>query len=160
MTRYALHPIMFLLIICMLAIPASTLASSQNQTINVPIPVGDYNISTTASGHEIYAEDYGYLLVPGKPALPSRIFAIAIPPGAEILDVSFSTAEGVILPGEYDIPPAPLTRVIGDEDPALYERDKRLYDQNHQSVYGSDNAYPSTIAEFVRTAGWPCRSWS
>ena len=49
-------------------------------TIGVTIPVGSYEIINTDQGDEISVEDFGRLLVPGKPNLPSKIFAVAIPP--------------------------------------------------------------------------------
>ena len=51
-------------------------------TISVTIPVETYEIKNTEQGHEISVENLGRLLVPGKPNLPSKIFAVAIPPGA------------------------------------------------------------------------------
>ncbi|GAG85951.1 unnamed protein product, partial [marine sediment metagenome] len=82
-------------------------------TISVTIPIGTYEIKNTKQGHEISVENLGRLLVPGKPNLPSKIFAVAIPPGAEILEVTFNAGESVMLPGTYEISPSPLPRVIG-----------------------------------------------
>ncbi|MGB2987124.1 MAG: C25 family cysteine peptidase [Phycisphaerae bacterium] len=132
----------------------SALADGGRLTLSATIPVGSPDVMRTAQGHEVSIEDFGYLLVPGKPALPSRVFAVAIPPGAEVVDVSFDMAEGVPLPGVHAISPAPLPRVIGEEDPFIYEQDKARYEANRKSVYGSDDAYPKTVAEFVRTAGY------
>ncbi len=122
--------------------------------ISVTIPVGSYQIKDTETGNKVWVTDYGRLLVPGKPNLPSKIFAIAIPPGAVVADVTFDIGQGIVLPGEYEIPPAPLPRVIGQEDPLIYERDKKTYEENYRSVYGTDSPYPSEIGEFVRTAGY------
>ena len=38
-------------------------------TLSVPIPVGTYRITPPDRGDEIAAEDFGSLLVPGKPHL-------------------------------------------------------------------------------------------
>jgi len=129
-------------------------AAAEPLMISVPVPVSDYEITTSAQGHDIFVEDFGYLLIPGKPALPSKIVAIAIPPGAEVVDVIGDLGAGTVLPGNYAISPAPLPRVIGPEDPSLYARDRNRYDQNYQSVYGSDDAYPENVVEFVRRAGY------
>jgi len=99
-------------------------------------------------------ENFGRLLVPGKPNLPSKIFAIAIAPGAEIDEVTFTAGEGVTLPGTYEISPARLPRVIGQEDPLIYQQDKKMYEENYNSVYGSDEPYPQNVVEFVRSAGY------
>ena len=50
----------------------------QHQTVSVTIPAGHYEIVGVDGGQQIVADDYGYLLVPGKPKLPAKIFAIAI----------------------------------------------------------------------------------
>ena len=123
-------------------------------TISVTIPFGTYKIKNTEQGHEISVENLGRLLVPGKPNLPSKIFAVAIPPEAEVLEVTFNAGEGLTLPGNYDIPPSPLPRVIGQENPLIYEREREIYEENYNAVYGSDEPYPQSVGEFVRTAGY------
>jgi hypothetical protein len=123
-------------------------------TVNVPIPVGTYEVRHAVDGQEVYVENFGRLLIPGKPNLPSKIFAIAIPPGAEVTEVTFSLGEGVVLPGTYQVAPCQLPRVIGQEDPLLYERDRRMYEENFNLVYGSDEPYPASVGEVVRTAGY------
>ncbi|HUU94918.1 MAG TPA: C25 family cysteine peptidase [Phycisphaerae bacterium] len=122
--------------------------------VSVAIPVDTPQIEKAELGHEIFVEGFGRLLVPGKPNLPSKIFAVAIPPGAEFAELTFETAEGVVLPGTYNVAPAPLPRVIGQEDPLVYAEEQRRYEQNYNAVYGSDVAYPQDVVEFVRTAGY------
>ncbi|MCK4347944.1 MAG: hypothetical protein KAW47_04940, partial [Thermoplasmatales archaeon] len=123
-------------------------------TIGVTIPVGSYEIINTDHGDEISVEDFGRLLVPGKPNLPSKIFAIAIPPGAKVCEVTFDTGEGITIPGTFEVPPSPLPRVIGEEDPVIYEQQRKTYEENYNEVYGSDEPYPQYVGEFVRTAGY------
>jgi hypothetical protein len=126
----------------------------QDGTISATIPIGTYDVRQTVDGQEIYVEDFGHLLVPGKPNLPSRIFAIAIPPGAQATQVTFDLGEGIALPGTYRIPPASLPRVVGQENSLVYQREKQTYDDNYASIYGSDEAYPASAGEFVRSAGF------
>ena len=126
----------------------------EEDTISVSIPVGKYEVKETEQGYEISVENFGRLLIPGKPSLPSKIFSVAIPPGAELVEVTFEVPENVVLPGSYEITPSPLPRVIGQEDPLIYQRDKEMYEENYNSVYGSDEPYPSSAVEFVRTAGY------
>jgi hypothetical protein len=137
-----------------LFLASACVVSAKDGQISVTIPVGIYDVRQTAEGQEVFVEDFGRLLVPGKPNLPSRIFAIAIPPGAEVADVSFDLGEEVMLPGTYEVPPSQLPRVICEEDPIIYERDKRTYEENYNSVYGSDQPYPASVVEFVRKAGY------
>ena len=70
-------------------IPTSALATAGQATVSATIPVGMYELTDTQRGHELAVDGFGYLLVPGKPALPARIFAIAIPPGAQVVEVTF-----------------------------------------------------------------------
>ena len=137
-----------------LALTASVVVSADDGEISVTIPIGSYEIKHTPQGQEITVENFGRLLVPGKPNLPSRIFAIAIPPGAFVAEVTFNVGEGIALPGVWEIPPAPLPRVVGQEDPLLYEQDKQMYEENYNLVYGGDEPYPASVGEFVRTAGY------
>ena len=139
----------------MLALMAgSIVAHAEDGVISVPVPIGTYDIKQTQSGQEVYVENFGRLLVPGKPNLPSKIFAIAIPPGVEVAGVTFETGESIVLPGVYDIVPSGLPRVIGEEKPELYARDQEMYEANFNSVYGSDQPYPASVGEVVRTAGF------
>jgi len=123
-------------------------------SISVTIPVGTYEIRNIEQRHEIFVEDFGSLLIPGKPNLPSKIFSIAVPPEAEVVGISFDASEGVVLPDVYEICPSPLPRVIGEEDPQIYEQDKKIYEENYNLVYDSNDPYPENIVEFERTAGY------
>ena len=122
--------------------------------ISVTITIGSYEIKNNEKGQEIFIEGFGCLPIIGKPNLPSKIFAVAIPPGAKVVEVSYDTGEGIVLPGAYEIAPVPLPRVIGQEDPILYEQDKQKYEENYESAYKSNDPYPQKVVEFVRTAGY------
>ncbi|MHC4126688.1 MAG: C25 family cysteine peptidase [Planctomycetota bacterium] len=136
----------------------TALAAATDQALadrtSITIPVGEYRISATPGGAEVTVEGFGSLLVPGKPKLPSRIFAIAIPPGAEVTGVTADAGEGVALPGRHAVPPAPLPRVISEQDPGLGAERLQMYERNRDTVYGSDDAYPGQVAQFVRRAGY------
>jgi len=123
-------------------------------TVTVTVSSGHYDIKSIEEGHEVYTENFGRLLVPGKPSLPSRIFSIAIPPGAKVTDVNFDTGEGIALPEKYEIAPASLPRAIGSENPYAYGQNKKMCEENHNSAYGSDDPYPPSAVEFVRTSGY------
>jgi len=121
--------------------------------ISVNIPIGSYEIISSEKGDEINIEDFGHLLVSGKPNIPSKIFAIAIPPGSVLTDVKFEVGNAIELPGTYDILPVNIPGVIGEENPELYEIQKKEYEENYNSIYNSNNPYPYSVGEFVRTAG-------
>jgi hypothetical protein len=123
-------------------------------SIEISIPIGDYSIAFSDEGHEISIEDFGYLLIPGKPKLPSKIFTIALPPGAEVMTVDYEVGGITTLTGSYSVVPSPLPRSIGQEDPVVYGRDKKMYDDNYNLIYGSDEAYPGDAAELLGNAGY------
>ncbi|MBP7747518.1 MAG: hypothetical protein KA383_15490 [Phycisphaerae bacterium] len=138
-----------LVLIFMLAAPA---IAGQEGTLSTTITVGPYQMVETARGNELRVEGFGRLLVPGKPNLPARIFAIAVPPGAEVTGVDYECAPGITLPGSYEILPAPLPRVVGPEDPAIQAAREQTYLANHAAVYSSDAAYPARIVTLERVA--------
>jgi hypothetical protein len=127
---------------------------TQNGTILVKIPTGKLLVSKTAQGSDITIENYGRLLIPGKPNLPAKIFSIAIPPGAHVTAVNVETNKGVILPGLYRIAPCALPRVIGEENPTLYAQDQQRYTENYKTVYGSNSPYPVSIGDVMGTGGY------
>lgn len=133
---------------------SSAAAGPQEATISATISAGPYQVVETPVGHLVQVEHFGRLLVPGKPDLPSKVFAIAIPPGAEVVGVDFEAGPGVVLPGRYMVPPAPLPRVIGQEDASIQEAWSQAYAENQAAVYGSDQPYPQKTVEFVGAAGY------
>ena len=122
--------------------------------ISAIIPIGTYTINENEQGQIITLEDFGCLLIPGKPNLPSKIFSIAIPPGATLKDVTYETGEGIILNGEYSIPPVNLPRVIGNENPDIYAQELAVFNENYKTTYGSNGPYPASVVELERTAGY------
>ncbi|MCX6671530.1 MAG: C25 family cysteine peptidase, partial [Euryarchaeota archaeon] len=128
--------------------------NTDSGAITVTIPIGSYRFVEEEQGYEVRIENFGRLLIPGKPNLPSKIFSIAIPPGAEVQDVTFEAGNDIVLPGEYKITPTSLPRVIGPQDSALNARDQQQYEQNYKSVYGQDSPYPQSIGEVIGTGGY------
>ena len=77
------HARVVVFLIAMLAM-GNLAASADDGVVSVPIPVGAYQIEQTPQGQYVSVEGFGRILVPGKPDLPSKIFAVAITPGAEV----------------------------------------------------------------------------
>ena len=93
--------------------------------------------------------DYGTMNIPGKPRLPSRIFAIAIPPDANVQNVRV-LSEGIEhLPGRHTIDPVqmslPLT-TLSEAELAPYHAE---YDRNRQEVYSKSEFWPMSIGEML-----------
>ncbi|MHC4946026.1 MAG: C25 family cysteine peptidase, partial [Planctomycetota bacterium] len=137
------------LIVIIMVLAASNVTMGAEGTISVLVHADSYETGVTNEGHEISVDDFGRLQIPGKPALPSRIFAIAVPPGAEVTDVHFFPEASTVLPGTFRIPPVPMAGIMSHEDFGQAE-----YEANRRSVYNSDETYPSMIGEVVRSAGY------
>jgi len=118
------------------------------ETINISLE--PCVIKNNENGQELFVNNFGRLSIPGKPNLPSKIFAVAIPPGAEIVNISHEVSEMIVLPGAYKISPIPLSGVLNLEDSLTYEFDKEINDNDLN--YESNETYPSSIVEFVRNA--------
>ncbi len=141
------------LMFCSVFVSANNVSGNKAGTINVNIPVGVCGVEKTTQGDMISIENFGRLLIPGKPNLPSKIFSVAIPPGAKVVDISYNTKD-TVLSGSYKISPSPLSRAIGEENPLIYEQELKKYNENYKSVYGSNNPYPSSVVELANTGGY------
>jgi hypothetical protein len=124
------------------------------ETISADITIGNFEIENIDIGQEVTVENFGSLLVPGKPNLPSKIFSIAIPPEAIFIDIDYEIQNSLVIPGFYNINPTKLPRVIGKEDPLVYEQEQNNYLENYNLVYASNQPYPSSVVDFVRTSGY------
>lgn len=129
-------------------------AADEQGSVTLTIPAGEYEINDRGKFHSVTMEGFGRLPDVGKPRLPARIFSIAIPPGAEVTNVTFCNHGETTLPGTYSIAPVSLPRVIGEEKPELYQRDQAMYEANYQSVYSRNEAYPASMGEFVSSANY------
>ena len=129
-----------------------TIFDTRDGTIKVTIPVGEYEIKKSRNGDELFVEDFGHLLVSGKPNMPSKIVSIAIPPDAEFAGYTYDVTDETILSGKYIISPVPTPRLI-DYFTTNNEQQK-IYNKNYNEVYRSDVGYPESVVEFVRTAGY------
>jgi hypothetical protein len=137
------------LIVIIMVAAASNVTRGSEGTTSVLVPADSYEINVADRGHEISVNGFGRLQVPGKPCLPSRIFAIAVPPGAEVTDVHFFPEASTVLSGTYRIPPVAMAGILSGSDSGQEE-----YEENLRSVYGSDDPYPSVIGEVVRRAAY------
>jgi len=151
-TRTVFATICGLLFTAFLAGPVT--AADTAGSVTITYPTGTFEITGTVGGHEIAMEDFGRLLVPGCPDIPARIISIAIPPGATVTGVICEAKGSEVLDGEYRLRSVPLPRVIGEENPDVYAREKRAMDEKYDSIFGSDEPYPGSAGEFVRPAAY------
>jgi hypothetical protein len=125
---------------------------NEEDTITFNITIDSYKIISDNDVQEIVVENFGHNLISGYPDIPSKIFSIAIPPEAELVEISFVTKDRVVLPERYNIKPVPIPETIGKVDSEKNERDLIIYDNNYDSVYLNNEPYPTKNVEFVRTS--------
>jgi len=118
-------------------------------SVSYRVDLGDFEVVAVEGGHRVRAEGFGVIGESGKPDLPGKIFAVAVPPGAEVVRVSVDPGEVVTLDGSYQVLPMPLRRVIGEEDPEVAAAWLEEWRQARDATYGSDRAYPEEPATLV-----------
>ena len=98
----------------------------------------------TAEGASIGLTDCTYVSVMGDPMLPVKDMLVALPPGCDFDYVEVSGFHPVELQGRFDIKASPRMIPFGvegvDDDILAGE-----WSDNHQRVYGSNQAYPDEI---------------
>ena len=117
--------------------------TENKESISVTIHIGPYEIKNIEDEQKIFVNNFGQLSTPGEPNIPSRIFAIAIPPGAEMVDVVYDAGEGVIIPGTYNISPALLPQLMDGENSFPSEMDIDMFEKTFNLIYNSDDLYPA-----------------
>jgi len=142
-----------LCVFSLVALASIAQADPIEHCLSVSIPRAEHTITETSWGHRVSTEGYGTLHEPGVPQLPVRIFPIAIPPGAEVVRVSYTATEPVRLPRYCNVAPAPVWEPIGPENQQARAAEQRRFDANRAAIYGTDEPYPPTPIQFVRTAG-------
>ncbi len=73
-------------------------------TLTITLEAGNYSLKSVDGKTQIQMEkDFGSFSSPGKPQLPGRAFYIALPPGAEVTNIRFSTPQAISLAGSYTL---------------------------------------------------------
>ena len=126
----------------------------RTQQVSVTIPISEMEIYRKDNTIEIALQEYGHNLIPGYPDLPSRIFSIALPPGAVYESYSYAIKTAEKIPDDITVQPVQVPRIIGDENPDLLKVEQQKYEKNYNDIYSSDTPFPNQVVEFVRTAGY------
>ena len=104
--------------------------------------------------HLIRMDGFSNTGSPGSPALPRRVFLVAIPPDTVpgSLRLELVRAAQTEIPGQYDIAPRPpaVTRVDG-RDIFLWGDATNIVDGKDMDIYGSDHSYPAQPVELLRS---------
>jgi hypothetical protein len=113
-------------------------AAEHQVTLTAPA----YRVATEPDGsHQISMAGYAASGIPGYPALPTRVFYVALPPDVDIQSIAV-TSEG---PNPVDLG----TFQIKELPPmATWDGKNRIVDQ-YSSVYGQDRYFPETTVEYL-----------
>ena len=123
-------------------------ASEDDFTISYTFTVEEYDIYRTDQGDEIRIDGFGHKFETGKPDMPSKIFTIAIPPQARVINIDYLVENSIVLSDTYEVIPCGIPQIIGETEPDEDQQD--IFDDNFNQVYTSDDPYPSSIVEFER----------
>ena len=131
-------------IIVVLMVSARVPMAIASEVLTIDVNSGEYQIINRSKGQLIEMDGFGYLIVPGKPMLPSKNFLIALPPGAWVQSVEVKGAGATQLPGTHRIVPCPPIMPLADphQYPELVEKMQLEWQRNNQAVYSTDQAYP------------------
>lgn len=86
----------------------------------------------------------GVILEPGAPMLPVEGLFIALPSGAELVDISVVETDSIEFPGEINIIPAPEPT----KDGMKYDMKAPEY-KPQKKIYGSDDEYPKDLFKLL-----------
>jgi len=140
--------------VAMVLVHLPAIASSAGGRIYHTIETPPFELIEGPDGQRIQVDGFGIIGEPGKPLLPGRIFALAVPPGAVVTSVSWQAQDPVVLEGIYSLPATPLARVIGNENPDIYESRRSEWQSIVDAAYGTDDPYPTEPVIAVSTGGY------
>jgi hypothetical protein len=117
--------------------------NSNNLTIEfiiIKLKSNPYTIKTSDNGKsKIIMKDFGSILVPGFPKLPSKTFNVGLPPGAEIISLNIISKDQQLISREYDIETA---------NPFQFCVNKQFL-ENDVKIFNQDKQFPINIYEFI-----------
>jgi hypothetical protein len=133
---------------------AQNLTNSQTNTLTIDIPQGSLNHQKTIYGDEIIINSFGKHQIPGQPQLPTKIFSIAIPPGAIFTNLEYTTKKITTLPGQYTLHPCPPPQISDKTNNLLQCTQQQIYTTNYETTYNTNNPYPTSIVKYEGTSGF------
>ncbi len=125
-------------------------ASETIHTESFAVETGTFEIVADGSGHRIDMAGFNRIATPGNPMLPVGNYCFALPPGARVLDVTVTGLNPEIVPGVFDVFPAPPAHILCEtKNPGLQERNQEEWRQNREEIYGSDRGYPEIPCRLI-----------
>jgi hypothetical protein len=104
------------------------------------------------SGSVVHMEGFSLTTSPGDPALPVRIYEIAVPPNIDwkTLKLSVEGAEATLVPDHFEIIPAPPMRArVDDKDYINWGFDKDIVNGRNLKTYGKDQFFPGQSVRII-----------
>ena len=124
-----------------------------SEILEIKLPEQPLRLNARGDVTVLEMDDFGTMNIPGKPRLPSRIYAIAIPPDANVENVKVVSGNVERLPGRYTIDPVemhlPLRAISGQE----LARSEEEYRANKQEVYSKSEFWPESTGGMLGEAG-------
>ncbi len=118
------------------------LSEARQGQLTISLTANDYHILPGEDDfHQVQMEDFGSLLIPGKPQLPARTFSIALPPEAQVISVTVQPEPAAPIAGEFHIAPAPPSLPLTAESDLVVLK-KIQWEQAYHSCYNSDQLFP------------------
>ncbi len=141
-----MRPSIFSVTAVLILIAATPATAAQ---LTVTLDANDYEVDYSNDDFDVIEmRGFSKISIPGKPMLPAKVFAIALPPGAEINSVDISSSSITELPGTYRIKPSPpIARC--DNATHLVTGTINDWQQNYESTYSSDAVYPEQIGQYL-----------
>jgi hypothetical protein len=126
----------------------------KDQQLIIPISfqdISEIHIIKNKDGDKIELDDFSYLIDSGKPLLPSKNFLIALPPGTKIDSLNVIGFNKKQITGYYEI--IPSSKIIPKADISNHSssviKSESLWQDNHELIYSSDNAFPDKLGRVV-----------
>jgi len=117
--------------------------------ILVELTAGQYTIEDTDAGEIIHMDACGSVGSPGSPALPLKVYQVALPPDVvwDSLSVSVVQKTDESVPGDYNIAPAPPRRVLDGEGDWEWGDATNVVNGKDMDIYGQNAFWPAVSAE-------------
>ncbi|MFA5031513.1 MAG: C25 family cysteine peptidase [bacterium] len=123
---------------------------TSNEVI-VDIDVPAFDVKEVSNGVQVSINGFEQTNEPGKPALPFQTVTLAVPPNAVVEGVEV-LGNSVILPGNYNVAPAPVVFPLMDNKKLInfcFEE----YNKNKQTTYSLNAQYPAAKGELLSSGG-------
>ena len=118
-------------------------------TVQIKVTIPSFTLLQCEDGEKILVDNYGRLPYSGEPYLPSKILSLALPPGAEFIELSYETSEEIVLAQAHYLAPIPFHLIEETTMESTPSSSEIQFQQRVDSIYSSDKPYPPQSVEYV-----------